>query len=241
MKEYKKIYILGLPISCLDLKETTEKILFWIKNERGGVVYCCTLNEMMMANEEVKLKRILSGKGDILTPDGMPLVWGLKLKGFKEAERVYGPELLENFINQNKVNNINQLFIGDEKNQKYFEKLGSYLVVPYRDEFRESDYIKMVEKIKKSKAKVVWLGLGAKKQIVVADRLHKRLPGLVLVTVGAAFDFLSGNKKQAPRWLREMGGEWLFRLFSEPKRLSKRYFKIIWFLVKNIGEIGVKK
>ena len=66
---------------------------------------------------------------------------------------------------------------------------------------------------------------------MVADDLKKRLPDKVYVTVGAAFDFLSGNKKQAPKWLRNMGGEWLFRLLCEPIRLGKRYLKIIEFLV----------
>ena len=69
---------------------------------------------------------------------------------------------------------------------------------------------------------------------MVADDLKKRLPDKVYVTVGAAFDFLSGNKKQAPKWLRNMGGEWLFRLLCEPIRLGKRYLKIIGFLVNRI-------
>lgn len=232
MKEFKKTSIFGLLINHLSLQEVTEKIFGWIRKGEGGVVYCCTMNEVMMVNEDVKLKKILSNKNAILTPDGMPLVWELKLKGFKKAERVYGPELLEGFINQNKSNKIEQLFIGDEKNRRYFEKLGSYVALPYRDDFKESDYTIMVNKIKKSRAKLVWLGLGAKKQIVVADQLHKRLPGVVLITVGAAFDFISKNKKQAPKWLRGIGGEWLFRCLQEPKRLAKRYFKILMFLAK---------
>jgi len=231
VKKSKRTDIFGLLINHLSLQETIERILSWIRKRQGGVIYCCTMNEIMMANEDAKLKKFLSNNKAILTPDGMPLVWGLRLKGFKKAERVYGPELLENFINQNKNYKIKQLFIGDGKNRKYFEKFGSYMVLPYRDEFREGDYIRMVDKIKKSKTKLIWLGLGAKKQIIVADRLHKMLPGVVLVTVGAAFDFISKNKKQAPKWLRRIGGEWLFRCFQEPRRLVKRYFKILMFLV----------
>jgi len=134
---------------------------------------------------------------------------------------------------------VGQFFIGDEKNQGYFSKLGKYLVLPYKDKFDENDYKRIVEEIRKSKTKVVWIGLGQRKQIIAADELKKRLPDRIYVTVGAAFDFLSGNKKQAPKWLRNMGGEWLFRWLSEPKRLTKRYLGIMGFLVKiTVGRIG---
>ena len=93
-------------------------------------------------------------------------------------------------------------------------------------------YQMIVEKIKNSKARVVWLGLGAKKQIVMANSLYKMLPDRVYITVGAAFDFISKNKKQAPKWLRNLGGEWLFRCIQEPGRLAKRYKNIVSFMVR---------
>jgi len=231
----KKNKCYGLNISTLKFHEVLKKI----QTMKKGTIYCCTLNEAMMASEDKKINKILS-RGDILTPDGMPLVWGLKLKGYKKVERVYGPELLEKFLSINK-RKIKCLFIGGMKNIKYFSKFGKYLVLPYKDEFNSRDYEEIVKEIKTNQVRVIWIGLGAKKQIIVASELSKKLPDRVYVTVGAAFDFLSGNKKQAPKWLRGVGGEWLFRCFQEPKRLFKRYLKIIWFLVENIGKIGVKR
>lgn len=239
MKKFKKVKILDLSISVLSLGETIKEIISWININKGGVIYCCTLNEVVMASEDVRIRRILVN-GDILTPDGMPLVWDLRLKGFKIAQRVYGPELLEKFLLVNKAK-IKCLFIGGLKNKKYFSKFGKYLVLPYKDEFDNRDYKEMVEIIENSQAKIIWIGLGAKKQIIVANELLKRLPGRVYVTVGAAFDFLSGYKKQAPRWLRQIGGEWIFRCIQEPNRLIKRYLKIIWFLLKNTKIFEVKR
>jgi N-acetylglucosaminyldiphosphoundecaprenol N-acetyl-beta-D-mannosaminyltransferase len=69
------------------------------------------------------------------------------------------------------------------------------------------------------------------KQILLADKLKKRLDSGVILTVGAAFDFLAGIKKQCPVVIRNIGGEWLFRWLSEPRRLSKRYFKILKFYI----------
>lgn len=231
----KKNKCFGLKISTLKFHEVLKKI----QTMKKGKIYCCTLNEAMMASEDKKINKILSN-GDILTPDGMPLVNCLRSKGYKGVERVYGPELLEKFLLINETK-IKCLFIGGTKNKKYFSKFGKYLVLPYKNEFDNRDYEEIVKRIIKSQARIIWIGLGAKKQILMADKLFKRLPKRVYVTVGAAFDFLSGNKKQAPRWLRKVGGEWVFRCFQEPKRLCKRYFKIICYLVKNTEIFEVKR
>jgi len=225
--DQKKVKVWGLEMSTLGLEET----IGWI-GRNNGTVYCCTLNEVMMADKDIKVRKILS-RGGLLTMDGMPLVWMVKLKTGR-AERVYGPELMEKLLITNYKSGIKQVLIGDEKNIRYFEKYGKYINLPHKDEFIESDYLRMVKIIKKSRARVVWVGLGAKKQIVVADELSKRIPDRVLVTVGAAFDFISGNKKQAPKWLRRAGGEWLFRLIYEPKRLAGRYGEIVLFVMSRM-------
>lgn len=222
--DQKKVKVWGVKVSTLGLEETIE----WI-GRNNGTVYCCTLNEVMMADKDVKFRKILS-RGNLLTADGMPLVLMARLKTGR-GERVYGPELMGKLLFANDELGIKQVLIGDEKNRQYFEKFGKYINLPHKDEFAESDYLRMVKEIKKSQARLVWVGLGAKKQIVVADELSKRLPDRVLVTVGAAFDFISGNKKQAPKWLRRAGGEWLFRLICEPKRLARRYGEIVLFVI----------
>ena len=69
---------------------------------------------------------------------------------------------------------------------------------------------------------MVWVGLGTPKQDVIAAQLAQK-SDLTFVAIGAAFDFIAGTKRQAPRMMREHGLEWLFRLASEPRRLWKRY------------------
>ena len=73
-----------------------------------------------------------------------------------------------------------------------------------------------------SEADIVWLGLGTPKQDLTCADLARHLP-VVVVAVGAAFDFVSGHKNQAPLWMRRHGLEWAFRLASEPRRLWRRY------------------
>jgi N-acetylglucosaminyldiphosphoundecaprenol N-acetyl-beta-D-mannosaminyltransferase len=80
-----------------------------------------------------------------------------------------------------------------------------------------------MEAIRTSGADVVWVGLGMPKQELWMHRIRPELPGVALLGVGAAFDFLAGTKKQAPTWMQKAGMEWLFRLIQEPRRLWRRY------------------
>lgn len=226
MKDSENKKLWNLTFSILNL-DATAKLMS--NSNKGMKIFCCTMNEIVMSFDDPVFMKMIND-ADMLTLDGMPLVWAMRLRGFN-AERVYGPELMKKFVVLNTDNKISQIFIGDKKNKDYFEKYGSYLVLPFKDEFNEKDYKNMINVIKKSRAKIVWVGLGAKKQVVVVDRLNKLLPNRIYVTVGAAFDFLSGNKKQAPKWLRQMGGEWLYRLISEPQRLGARYWRIFWFMI----------
>ena len=91
------------------------------------------------------------------------------------------------------------------------------------------DYATALEKIKAHKPALVWVALGTPKQDIVAHRIAKNLESSSVAAVGAAFDFYSGQKKQAPKWLQMIYLEWLFRLLDEPRRLWKRY------LVGNAG------
>ena len=100
-------------------------------------------------------------------------------------------------------------------------------------ELSEAEDREIVSEINAAQPDIVWVGLGTPKQERwMADHLE-RLNASVLIGVGAAFDFLSGTKAQAPRWLQQNGLEWAFRLATEPRRLWKRYLIYNpWFLYK---------
>lgn len=202
-----------------------DQIVGMIEGGGVGVVMCCTMNEVMMSKSDNEVNLAMS-RANILTPDGMPLVWYLRWKN-GQGERVYGPDILGKLIGKL---GQQQLFIGDSKNKEYFQKRGHYLVLPFKDNFGERDYKQIAIKVRMMKLKVVWVGLGARKQVLMADGLKRNGVACSIVTVGAAFDFLSGHMVQAPRWVRNLGMEWLFRLICEPKRLGVRYLSIIRFV-----------
>jgi N-acetylglucosaminyldiphosphoundecaprenol N-acetyl-beta-D-mannosaminyltransferase len=215
-------------IGQLTLDETVD----WIFGHQSGVVLCCTLNEIVMAKENIEVRNAMN-RADLLTPDGMPLVWYLRWK-YGKGERVYGPDIMRKILNPKSQILKKMLFLGDEKNREYFEKYGEYLGLPYKERFEEKDYKSIAKIVNKSGAKIVWIGLGSAKQILMADGLKRNAVEKVMITVGAAFDFLSDNKKQAPRWIQKSGLEWLYRMTVEPKRLWKRYIKVLFFLGRKI-------
>ncbi len=82
---------------------------------------------------------------------------------------------------------------------------------------------RILDRIKASGARFIWVGLGCPKQELWLARLKTRLPPAVYCAVGAAFAFHAGRVRQAPLWMQSAGLEWAFRFATEPRRLWKRY------------------
>lgn len=172
-------------------------------------------------------------EGGICFSDGRPIYWFARhLKRHKTFRQVRGPALFADTFDRGRGQGIRHFLLGSTP--AVLEKLEANLsalypgirivgrISPSFGSTREEDLRDQDEKIRQSGAQIVWVGLGTPKQDFEAARLAKRLP-IVAVAVGAAFDFVAGNKKEAPRWLSVMGFEWFFRLGTEPRRLWRRY------------------
>jgi N-acetylglucosaminyldiphosphoundecaprenol N-acetyl-beta-D-mannosaminyltransferase len=110
------------------------------------------------------------------------------------------------------------------KIQQHFP--GTRIAGSYSPPFRElttEENSDAVAKINESHADILWVGLGCPKQEVWMYEHQHQVNVPVMVGVGQAFNIVAGNLNQAPRWMREHGLEWLFRLLLEPRRLWKRY------------------
>jgi len=234
-------YLWNLPISCLSLNQISSKIISWALKKESRIVYCCGMNDIVLAEEDNDLKKTLKNS-DLLTADGMPLVFLIRKKRKEKIERGYGPDIFKKVLRMSSNKKIGHFFLGttDDNLKKITDivktdfgnkNILKYYAPPFKKEFNESDLGKMADLISDKNINIVWIGMGGAKQIFLADALKKRTKGKVFVTVGAAFDFLTGNKRQAPILIQKIGLEWLFRLISEPKRLTPRYLKIIKFML----------
>ena len=228
------VAILGVPVSILTMSTAVERIGSWIGDglNRGRYVCVADVNNVMLAHQDPKHLAALRG-ADMVTPDGMPLVWVSWLRGVKETRRVSGPDLLPELCARSEETGWRHYFYGgaDGVADKMVVKLTAEhprLQVagtecpPFRP-LNDAEKEATIARIKETKADIVWVGIGCPKQEAWMHEHVGRLDGVVLIGVGAAFDFHSGRVARAPLWMQHNGLEWLHRLYSEPKRLWRRY------------------
>ncbi len=170
---------------------------------------------------------------DVRLTDGMPLVWLARLKGCRLAGRLYGPTIMKQTVGYGRRYGLRHFFYGgttevitklsQKLSESYpgFKMAGSYCP-PFRD-LTSRELLSVVKIINKSQADVLWIGIGSWRQVILATQLRGQVKMPLIMTVGAAFDFISGTKSQAPAWMQALGLEWLYRLASEPRRLWRRY------------------
>jgi len=188
---------------------------------------------VMEARESARYRAALEG-ADLVTPDGMPLVWMLRWLGARPATRVYGPDLTLEVLRAARKAGVPVGFYGSR--EQVLERLVANLrrrfpglivsfheAPPFRPQSREEGDATLRE-IRDSGTRILFVGLGGAKQDLWMAEHRGQVPA-VMLGVGAAFDFLAGTKAQAPRWMQNGGLEWLFRLATEPRRLWRRYLR----------------
>jgi N-acetylglucosaminyldiphosphoundecaprenol N-acetyl-beta-D-mannosaminyltransferase len=226
-------YILGMRVDATNYNKATNQVIQWAKNNESRYVCIANVHMTMEAYDEPEFQKVVNS-ADMVTPDGMPLVWTLRRLGVKIDDRVYGPTLMLHVCDAAEKHGIHiGLYGGSSESLEILKKniqkkyTNIKIVYSYSPPFRSltpEEYEKIVADINASGVKILFVGLGCPKQEYWMNSHHKRFK-LVMLGVGAAFDFHAGRVKQAPRWMQSIGLEWLFRLIMEPKRLWKRYLK----------------
>jgi len=224
--------ILGIRVDAISYPLAVRQIAAWALDENiQHTVYAANVHMVMEAWDSPVIKEIINS-ADMVTPDGMPLVWMLRLKGYRKQKRVYGPTLMLSVLEMAAQESIPVGFYGGDPsavvmlvNRMISTYPGLNVVYFYSPPFRAlspSEDEDIVDQIRQSGLKILFVGLGCPKQERWIAEHRSRL-NTVMVGVGAAFDFHAGSKAQAPFWIQNAGLEWLFRLIVEPRRLWRRY------------------
>ncbi len=233
MLTYKTL--LGLPFLIGNLQTVSNKLIQMADQRRGCTIIPASLNDIASSLDH---KYMLDyQKIDHFTTDGMPLVWWARISGFKKAHRVYGPDLFLYLLEKSQKKGFTHAFYGGNSNSLrnlikiISDKFSIDVVYTYAPKFSEdlSNDFTQLKEIQKTNPHFLWIGLGGKKQVQLMAAWKSLLPNTVIAGVGAAFDFVSKNKPQAPQSMQRAGLEWLFRLYTEPQRLWKRYIIVIPF------------
>ena len=247
-----RVNILGVGVSAIDMKAALERIDGWIKSGDRQYVCVCPVHSIMECRRSAEVREIFNSAG-MVTPDGMPVVWVARWNGYRNVRRVYGPDLVLAELERSLRVGHRHFFYGGgagvaQRLAAAMSKRFSGLDVAgvHEPPFAPLDELSTpaaANLINAAQADVVWVGMSSPKQDRWMARMRPMLDAPVLIGVGAAFDFLSGSVRQAPRWMQRSGLEWAYRLGTDPGRLWRRYLvDNPWFLWElALQKSGIKK
>ena len=230
--ELQRVNILGVGVSAINMSQALKTLDAWIAGRELHYVCVTGVHGVMECQRDEHLRQIHNTAG-LVTPDGMPLVWLLRVHGRRHVTRVYGPDLMLALCQHSVAPGYRHYLYGGSEDvvkllkarlEQYYPGLqvvGAF-APPFRPLTAEEDE-QVVRMINEANPDIVWVGLSTPKQERWMAGHRDRLAAPVLLGVGAAFDFHAGVKRQAPRWMQRSGFEWLFRLATEPRRLWRRY------------------
>jgi len=229
----EKCNVLGVGISVLDQSRAREVLFEAVSQGQRGDVAVTGVHGVTEAQSDADFRKILND-AFLCTPDGMPMVWMGRLQGHRTIARVYGPDLMLNICEHSRDRGFTHFFYGGKPGVA--EQLATTLCTrfpglrvagTYCPPFRplDAEELRALQTaIREARPDFFWVGLSTPKQERFMAAYLPLLPeAKILIGVGAAFDLLTGQLRQAPRWMQRSGLEWLFRLTQEPARLWKRY------------------
>lgn len=245
--------ILNTNIDVTDMQRTISYLSENLEELRGKYICVSNVHTTVMAFRDEEYRKVQNSAAMAL-PDGKPLSLVSRRRGFSEAERVPGPDLMPKLFELSKEKGYRHYFYGStqdtlDKLKKQLQGKYPYLQIagmyspPFRPLTEEED-LEIVAKINEAKPDFVWVALGAPKQEKWMYDHRDKVTG-VMLGVGAAFDFEAGTVKRAPHWMQELYLEWLYRIMQDPIRLIPRYLdtnvSFMWNTAKEIRELRKQK
>jgi N-acetylglucosaminyldiphosphoundecaprenol N-acetyl-beta-D-mannosaminyltransferase len=224
--------VLGVLIDETTYSDATERIIAAAEDGRGYAVSALAVHGVMTGVQDVVHRARLNNL-DLVTPDGQPVRWALRLlHGVRLPDRVYGPTLTLHVLDAAARRGIPVFFYGStqdvldhlvENVQTRFPELtiagseSSKFRTITQDEKRD-----IAGRIRESGAKILFAGLGCPRQEVFAYEFREAVD-MPILAVGAAFDYHAGLTSEPPVWMQRAGLQWFYRLLQDPLRLWRRY------------------
>ena len=229
----RRVRLADIDFDQLTEEQTVEHIIVASRGRQGGWLVNPNMDVCRLVRRDPALRSLVK-RASLVIPDGMPLIWAARLRGHPRLERVAGGSLIFS-LSQAAAQHGRSVYL-----------LGGAPEVPYRAAVRlrrrypgltvvgadappfgfDSDQA-MVETVRSrlaaARPDIVYVGLGFPKQERLIAALAPHFPEAWFVSSGAAISYAAGTLRRAPRWMRQMGLAWLFRLLKEPRRLYRRY------------------
>jgi N-acetylglucosaminyldiphosphoundecaprenol N-acetyl-beta-D-mannosaminyltransferase len=225
--------VLGMRVDATSYEDASRRVVRWARKGQAAYVCVASVHMVMEAFDSPAYQRVING-ADLVTPDGRPLVWALKALKATGASQVRGTDLTTHVLERAAHEGVPIGLYGGtpELLESFVQVLEARLpgirvvcriAPPFRPLTPDEDEA-VTQQILASGARIIFVGIGCPKQEKWMAAHKERVP-VVMLGVGAAFDFHTGRVRQAPRWMQTAGLEWVFRLAMDPRRLWKRYAK----------------
>jgi len=235
-------FIAGIPVANLTEDETVAAIDQLISD--GGSHYASVVNaaKIVAAHRDERLKQILLD-ADLVTADGMSVVWASRVLRQPLKQRVTGIDLWERLVEHAALRGLSVYLLGAREEslrgvvERFTKKYSALKIAGYHNGyFTDSESESLVESIRLSRADLLFVAMGSPAQEYwIASNIENAGVRLAL-GVGGSFDHVSGLARRAPLWMQRIGLEWLYRLLREPRRMWRRYLignsVFIWLIAR---------
>lgn len=216
--------ILGIPMHCLTMGEALDRIGGFIASRAPHLVITLGVEMVMNAQQDAAFREV-ARQAHLLVPDSIGVVWAARRQGFK-VERVAGIELLDRLAERGAREGWRFYFLGgkpgvaEEAADRLLARYPGLVVAGCQDGyFKDDDAV--VDRVREARTDVLLAAMGSPRQETWCWRHREALGVPVAIGVGGSFDVLAGRTRRAPKWMRVVGLEWLYRLYREPSRAGR--------------------
>lgn len=233
------ISILGIKLDQLDLKQAKNKVREFVDSNRLNLIVTPNPEFLLAARESQDFKKILNS-ADLSLPDGTGLVLAAHYLGLPKINRISGCDFVWELASYASQNSWSLYILGGERGVA--RKAAQSLLVQYPElkingatsGYNKQNQMKgdqeLADLINHARPDILLVAFGAPKQELWIARNRDKLHSVkVAMGVGGAFDYLAGRVRRAPKLIRKLGLEWLFRLIIQPSRIKRIYNAVIKF------------
>lgn len=224
----KTVTIAGIPVAAIDEPAAIELIESMVASRRPHLMVVVNASKLVLASKDPELGRLIAA-ADMVTADGMSVVWGARLLGARLPGRVTGIDTMEKLVARAAQRGWRVFFLGakqaalDGAIAVLKARHPELIVAGSHDGYFAGRELEIVAMVADSHPDLLFVAMGspAQERFLSANLQEMSVP--FSLGVGGSFDHVAGISRRAPAWMQRAGLEWLYRLASEPRRLWRRY------------------
>ena len=219
---------MGVPVDALSMDQTVEKVLAMIADKQQFQHVCINPGKVIRMMEDPEIRDIVR-RCEVISADGIGVVWFSKLLGCPLPERVAGIELMDNLLVAAAASGLKPYFLGAKPDiveravAHYQSKLPSLQFAGWRDGyFKPEQEAEIADQIRESGAHMLFVAISSPKKEQFLGQWRDRMAIPFCMGVGGSFDVVAGKVQRAPQWMQQAGLEWAYRWKQEPRRFMRR-------------------